>query len=125
MDYTDNAVTSTAQNSFKMAIRTAGQPSESTACIHAIFFRNSSGGTAQEFKLLSRRSATRGESPLCSTVSALFCHSFDACLRRRSPERLWAVRAFAGIARGEGGDGFQRGLKCTAHIGNVRVESWR
>ena len=39
MDYTDNAVTSTAQNSFKMAIRTAGQPSESTACIHAIFFQ--------------------------------------------------------------------------------------
>ena len=39
MDYTDNAVTSAAQNSFKMAIRSAGQPSESTACIHAIFFQ--------------------------------------------------------------------------------------
>ena len=57
-------------------------------------------------------------------LALAFCHLFDACLRRRSPERLWAVRAFAGIARGEGGDGFQRGLKCTAHIGNVRVESW-
>ena len=42
MDYTDNAVTSAAQNSFTMAIRSAGRPSESMACIHAIFFRNSS-----------------------------------------------------------------------------------
>ena len=39
MDYTDNAVTSAAQNSFKMAIRSAGRPSESTACIHAFFFQ--------------------------------------------------------------------------------------
>ena len=39
MVYTGNTVTSAAQNSFKMAIRSAGQPSESTACIHAIFFQ--------------------------------------------------------------------------------------
>ena len=64
MDYTDNAVTSAAQNSFTMAIRSAGRPSESMACIHAIFFSGTHRGTAQEFKLLTRRSATRGESPL-------------------------------------------------------------
>ena len=124
MDYTDSAVTSAAQNSFTMAIRSAGRPSESMACIHAVFFSGTHRGTAQEFKLLTRRSSTRGKSSLYSIGSASFCHLFDACLRRRSPERLWAVRAFAGIARGEGGDGFQRGLKCAAHIGNVRVESW-
>ena len=120
MDYTDNAVTSAAQDGFKMAIRSAGRPSETTACIHAIFFsRNSSGGTAQEFKLLTRTSATRGKSLPDAIAFASFCHLFDACLRRRSPERLWAVRAFAGIARGEDGDGFNADLKCAAHAGNV------
>ena len=102
MDYTDNAVTSAAQNSFKIAICSAGRPSESTACIHAIFFSGThlSGLPQGKHSQLTQRhhgARVKETRQVCHHLTFYGMPVFAVILARASV----AQNVFAGSARAE------------------------